>query len=162
MVVTSYEGTPHVVGFPLIPFVKVGTVLGTLYPNPNLERLTNSEEAIPYLQNSEEQLWNIQRAFDVSMVECYGSTRTRSGGRLVAVIYLDWNGFSHKAMVRPAAEETRNRAIVQALKKHIAIPASEVDNDVFALFRNIPSYEIGGGVKFDSVSKFVVSDLLRL
>ena len=140
------ESAVHVTGCPLFHSVRVGTAIGSLFPNPHLEACITRSLAQEYLTNaSDAALWNIPREIPVSITRCYGENRTRGvrPGVVTAVVMLQWDTarsqFTNDPRLRTLVRadppgERRWDALDGALFTHVALPQPR-----FAKRRNVDS-----------------------
>ena len=130
----SHETVVEVTGNPLFHSVRVGTAIGSLFPNNCIEQTITPQLAQSYLEtNSEHALWEIAREVPVNITACYGKDRVwgMQPCPVKSIIFLNWDTARSKLTNDPALRtlvradppaDRRWEVLERVLFNHVALP----------------------------------------
>ncbi|KNH05590.1 hypothetical protein XU18_3361 [Perkinsela sp. CCAP 1560/4] len=130
---SQFRTSVYMDGCPLFHSVRVGTAIGSLFPNQYLEKCISPDLARGYLNNSSEKaLWDISREIPVNISKCYGTGRVYAGPcPVTAVLVVNWDTSGSRLTNDPRfatllradpPSRVRWAALEKALIHHVALP----------------------------------------
>lgn len=143
---------PSILGVPKFPRVNPGTILN----NPAIERIIPADERAQYQDLPRDELWRLERKFDVDVPAFFGDERFQLSAKLAGAVILTWEFGGGAARVEPADFAQRPH-LLDALIKHPGVhyyrPAGDAPDpvlaDYVAALAPAEGIVLAGGVDFD-------------
>jgi HprK-related kinase B len=145
-------------GIPKHPRVNPGTLLA----NSKLERIIEKDDRVAFKNLSENELWHLERKYDVHVHEVFGAGRFRLDAALKGIVVLTWKRNREATAIREV-DFAKRRDLLDAFMKPVGlffntdsvkIPDFSPGN-YLATMKHCPVFEISGGVDFNRASGFI-------
>ncbi|MFH1080850.1 MAG: HprK-related kinase B [Pseudomonadota bacterium] len=151
-------------GIPKHPRVNPGTLLASR----RLERIIGDDDRPAFKQLSENELWHLEKKYDVHVHEVFGAGRFRLEAALKGVVVLTWKRNREATTIRAVDFAVRGE-LLEAFMKPVGlffntdsgeIPDFSPENYITTM-KNCPAFEITGGVDFEHAADFIRNYLLE-
>jgi HprK-related kinase B len=150
LVLQRSEGSGlRMTGVPKLPRVNPGTIVN----NPSLSGLLTLEERESYESRSREELWGLERKYDVPVDRCFGPGRFRLIAPLRVLAVLNWDRRSGHQVRFRRVDPSRREDLLRLLAKSPGLFSTAADavpalQDYASLLTPVPVYEVTGGTDF--------------
>jgi HprK-related kinase B len=158
LVLTGGPGSVRVRGVPKLPRINPGTILG----QPRLHSLMSEDELHEARAMPVEELWRIERKYDVPIDTLYGSGRFRLDGDLAALLILEWTldggacrveSFSPTGssdLLLPLTKSPGLFLLEDDEEQERLVPTRPDPETYGRLLDGVPAFRLSGGVDFEA------------
>lgn len=159
--IRSSDGQISMTGIPKLPRINPGTISG----NPVLHQLMAEDELASYQAMAKEELWDIEKKYDVPIKQVYGETRIQNDAPLEAFIILNWSRQSDEPVSLTKVNIEEHRDLLKAIMKssgpfyqdeHENFQPDDIELDeeaYLAMLSDAKIYEAHGGIDFAQLTK---------
>lgn len=163
--ITSIDNQSMMSGIPKLPRINPGTIVG----NPVLHQLMSQEDLASYQTMEKEELWDIEKKYDVPIKQVYGETRLQNDAPLEAFIILNWKRQSDETVILEKINIVERRDLLKAIMKSSdpfyqdqqgTFQADDLQLDEQAyltMLSGMTVYEAHGGIDFKKLTELFTS-----
>lgn len=158
LILTAEKEGLRMYGIPKHPRVNPGTLLAS----PRLQGIIAENDRVALLKLQDDELWHLERKYDVHVHEIFGAGRFRLEAPLECIIVLTWKRNHEKTIIRQVDFSSR-RDLLDAFMKPVGLffytdsgsvpdlsPAHYMET-----LKDCPVFEISGGIDFSAATEFI-------
>ncbi|MCU7835875.1 MAG: HprK-related kinase B [gamma proteobacterium symbiont of Taylorina sp.] len=166
--IKSSSNKTDMAGIPKLPRINPGTITG----NSTLHPLLSKQELDHYQAMAREELWDIEKKYDVFIKELYGDQRIQDVSQLEAFIILNWQRQSNDPVTLTQINLQDHRELLKAIMKPSGpfyqdaqgiFQKDELDLDeeaYLSMLSGIKIYEAHGGIDFGQLTKLCMTNIM--
>ena len=166
--IKSLDGQMFMSGIPKLPRINPGTIVG----NPVLHGLMSQQELASYQAMEKEQLWDIEKKYDVPVKQVYGEQRIQNDAPLQAFVILSWQRQSDEPVSLNKVNISQRRELLHAVMKSsgpffqdsqgvFQSDELQLDEDAYlAMLSGTDIYEVTGSIDFLQLAELFKRDVL--
>lgn len=166
--IKQVDGQVVMSGIPKLPRINPGTISG----NPVLHQLMSKDELASYQAMEKEELWDIEKKYDVPVKQVYGETRIKNDAPLEAFIILNWKRQSDEDVTLEQINIDERRDLLKAIMKssgpfyqdeqeNFQADDLELDDEAYlAMLSATKIYEVHGGINFAKLTELFMNTII--